>query len=230
MSLTKEDLDKCAEKDFEQVSILFVEEPFLKFKEVVQIQLKNFYYAMNNYFFVAYGGLINNTTLITAGALFRNQELYKSCLYSLKEKNIHMNAYSIRGILETLALIYYSNLNKDYIETALLGSRESEDDERKIDNILKMIDKLDKKHPGVRQDYDSLSEFIHPNPNSLFSSFSPKEDKEGHFTIRFGGASDKFDMDRVITTLKLLTVWTKWFFEEIETLFKKDKEDKNESR
>lgn len=90
---------------------------------------------------------------------------------------------TVRACLETAALMF--SLNR-YMESALcsdslaelteqlhrtaLGSRNTR---TKFDavNILGAIDKLEKSYPGIRKQYDDLSEYCHPNFEGVLCSY-----------------------------------------------------------
>jgi hypothetical protein len=99
---------------------------------------------------------------------------------------------TVRACLETAALIF--SLNR-YIEAALdgnsldlltdqlhrtaLGSRNSTTDFDSV-NILGAIDKLEKSFPGIREHYDNLSEYCHPNFEGVLCSYSDLTDENEH--------------------------------------------------
>ncbi len=95
-----------------------------------------------------------------------------------------------RAIMESVALLYHlhkkvvsaidnkdvTELN-DWLENATLGSR-NDDTDRTSPNILTALDRMEKEYPGVREMYDQLSEFCHPNYGGVLASYSHlNEDK-----------------------------------------------------
>ena len=89
----------------------------------------------------------------------------------------------IRASIECVALIHYllikveksieeKTINDldDNLMKLLLGERIPKASIQSI-NILKLIDYLNKDAPGVRQYYDNLSEFAHPNWSGSFGSY-----------------------------------------------------------
>lgn len=91
----------------------------------------------------------------------------------------------LRGAYETLAtLIYLNYLMKQTVEgnldfhtfgektgTLLLGSRNGTTPERSI-NVLSVIEKSDKRYPGLMKIYEDLSESAHPSYEGLCVGYS----------------------------------------------------------
>lgn len=96
----------------------------------------------------------------------------------------------------------------------------------KIKNVLTLIDKVDKKHKGIRQDFDDLCELVHPNPASLYANIRPlTETEEGKLMIQVGTRSTRIDEKKAELNLNVLIYWTDWIFEELSSLveyFKKN--------
>ena len=96
---------------------------------------------------------------------------------------------TVRACLETAALLF--SLNK-YIEASMagnsldqlveqlqrtaLGSRNASTNFDSV-NILGAIDKLEKSYPGIRKQYDDLSEYCHPNFEGVLCSYSELSDE-----------------------------------------------------
>ncbi len=117
-------------------------------------------------------GKIYPHTVFVTGVLNRTQELTESAIWSI-ESNRPLTSFAIiRGLLETVGLVYYA---LDKVKTAssaevfnifLYGSREPGSEAQSV-NILTCIDKATNAHPNLRSSYDQLSEFVHPNSASI---------------------------------------------------------------
>lgn len=106
----------------------------------------------------------------------------------------------LRSAFETLATLIYLNHNMRQVvdgklnfhlfsqETVALalGSRDGSTDHVAV-NVLKMLDRGDKRYPGLRSIYDGLSESAHPNYEGMVSGYSkPDHDEyETHFSNRW---------------------------------------------
>ena len=102
---------------------------------------------------------------------------------------------AVRACLETAALTF--SLNR-YMESTLqsgvlddlveqlqrtaLGSRNATTEFDSV-NILGALDKLEKSFPGIRKQYDDLSEYCHPNFEGVLCSYSELSE-ESNFTFR----------------------------------------------
>jgi hypothetical protein len=98
-----------------------------------------------------------------------------------------------RSAVETVAVLAYTNYSMDQLALgklkfsefsdrtqALLAGSKNHSTPYDAVNVLKMIDRLDKDFGGIRDIYDSLSEFAHPNYDGLvhqYSSFVKPEDR-----------------------------------------------------
>lgn len=116
--------------------------------------------------------------------LYRLVNLGEEALSLHRSKSLIPFLLTVRACLETAALMF--SLNR-YIETAwknnsiellteqlelmALGSRNSTTTFTAT-NILGAIDKLEKKYPGIRKNYDDLSEYCHPNFEGVLCSYS----------------------------------------------------------
>jgi len=206
------DLEKPAKSDMELFKPLKTEYSCLSsFEEKVFQQLK-FHYSLVGKL-VAHGGDICSSTLVINGAIVRSLNSYRGALWALGNGNPHVLYYCLRSQCETLALLHYCTLHPEYIIAATMGERNHTQKELNIPNILKMVDKLDKIHNGIRQDYDDLCNLVHPNPESLYASFQILDEKERVFAIttRLPKMSD----EKATLRLKLLFHWTNWIFDKI---------------
>ncbi len=145
--------------------------------------------------------------LLLRGLLARSQGLLGAALREALKRNGPAVLSLLRSQCETLAAACYVEKFPDKLRTVLLGSREKG---AKIEspNILTQIDHASKKYHGLREDYDQLSELVHPNAASHFSSIEVLD--EEHRTVRFSskGYLDKKDIVQVI---RMAYYWTDWF-------------------
>ena len=95
-----------------------------------------------------------------------------------------------RAIIESVALLYQLHRKivsaieasdvvelNDWLWNAIFGSRNTDTD-MTSPNVLTALDRMDKEHPGIREMYDQLSEFCHPNYGGVLASYSHlSEDK-----------------------------------------------------
>jgi len=114
-------------------------------------------------------------TLLLIGILNRTYELTESALWAI-DNNRPLTAFNmLRGLFETLGYIYYSmeklkkaSSSKQFSENAVklfLGSKTSNSQYPTI-NILTCIDCATKTFPKLREQYDDISEIVHPNASS----------------------------------------------------------------
>lgn len=71
----------------------------------------------------------------------------------------------------------------DLITTVIFGTRIPEDDLKAI-NIATHLSHLDKEFPGIKEYYDSLCEFVHPNSDGVFLSYSMLNENEDSTLIQ----------------------------------------------
>lgn len=103
--------------------------------------------------------LIENNQLVPAFLVIRATMESVALLYNLHEKII--------AAIESTDIDTLST----FLENAALGSR-NDDTDFTAQNILTALDKLERKYNGVREMYDQLSEFCHPNFAGLMASYS----------------------------------------------------------
>ena len=121
--------------------------------------------------------------------------------YALHQQNHGLGSrILLRSSLETLAtLIYLNHIMRSLIDgelcfqkfgekTSVLarGSRDKSTDIPAI-NILTMLEKSNRRYPGLRQHYDALSESAHPNHEGLLRGYSKIDHVEYivHFSNRW---------------------------------------------
>ena len=101
-----------------------------------------------------------------------------------------------RAVVETTAVLYWLyEKSRDFLEKPdedsfdeflMKGMLGSKDGTTKYEsyNVLKSVDRLDKEFKGLREMYETLCEFTHPNWSGVMGSYS-KLEKEKH-TLHLG--------------------------------------------
>lgn len=162
-------------------------------------------------------GILYLSNLLGLGITIRSLNLYRGCLWAFGSHNSHVFADSLRGQCESLALAHYCVNNPGYIPASMTGTKNHEDNSKKLINVLTMIEKLDKQHKGIKLDYESLSERVHPNPFSLLTNtrFLDESDISTTSTRMPLVPSAKL-AERY---LLMLYQWTEWLFKELDSLY-----------
>ncbi len=206
-----EDLEKPARFDMELFKPVKEEFPKLSvYEDMILDQLRAHYLMIGK--LVAHGGDIYASTLAVNGALVRSLNVYRGALWALGNRNPHVLSDCIRSQCETLAFVHYCVLNPDYIKAAVIGERNHPQKDLKIPNILTMVEKVDKVHKGVLHDYNLLCDFVHPNPQSLYASIQPLDEKCDHIYITTRSTMTE---DKAKSHLIVLVTLTSWILEEI---------------
>ncbi len=121
--------------------------------------------------------------------------------YALHEQGHGLGArILLRGAFESLAtLIYLNQLIRQVLDgklsfhdfgnktaTLLLGSRDCSTDHQAI-NIMTVLEKSDKRYPGILKLYSILSESAHPNYEGMVVGYSKvdHDEYETHFSNRW---------------------------------------------
>ncbi len=126
---------------------------------------------------------------------WRTIELASGALEALKTGNVLTGLIATRSVLECSAAHSYL-LNKlkicvkadsvndlnDVTMRLLLGAK-WKDWEQQPMNVLTMLDKAESEFPGIRKNYDSLSEYSHPNISGTFQMFAMHR---GKFDLTLG--------------------------------------------
>lgn len=110
-----------------------------------------------------------------------------------------------RALLETVCLMFllYRRIEEfnidhdtdklgDFLTKALLGSK-NESTPFQSDSILKSVDKADKTFRGLRQMYDDLCEFTHPNWSGVLAAYSVYDDDSHIMNLRKNGPSTRIE-------------------------------------
>lgn len=220
LNLSDKELDKLVSKEMEPFDLIEKQYPSLsKFRKTCYTQFKKHYQLFQGLVVNSPEGNIYLSTLITNGIILRSLNFYRGALWALGSRNPHIFYDSLRSQCETLALVYYCFLNPSYIEAATIGKRKHKEESLKIENVLNMIDKLDKKYNGIRKDYDALCELVHPNPHSLYLNVEPKEGEGRNIII--STVSTRIDDKEATKDMLLFVAWTTWLFVELVEFNKK---------
>lgn len=144
--------------------------------------------------------------LLQQSLLYRITMLAAGCADAWNAGNLVASVLSARALLETIALceeaVAQISARADAGEVDAiddLASRQlfSTRDEGRIadqagfraTNVLTFIDKLDKKIAGVRESYDFLSEWCHPNGSGHLFTYGEMNRETGE--VRFSEACDR---------------------------------------
>jgi hypothetical protein len=132
---------------------------------------------------------------IRAALSWRTEELARCACDALGKDDVAAGILLTRAVIESAAFIwrlkdYLEDRHKycpddlrDIFEKMLLGWKNDPDFPKSF-NILTMVDHMNKQFPGVRDRYDELSEFAHPNWGGVFGLFSATDRETG--TTKFG--------------------------------------------
>gem|GEM_PF-2373897 len=115
--------------------------------------------------------------LLNIGLLNRTYELVETSIWALKKDRPQTTAHMLRGLIETLAFIYYwaskigeANSNQDkneLVKAALFGTRDKSTKFESI-NILSCLKKAKERFPNLEDNYKDVCELVHPNSSSHF--------------------------------------------------------------
>lgn len=150
--------------------------------------------------------------------IWRTEELARNACDALEKEDFTVAAVLARAVTENAALLWkilelletrdkYSPKDfSDLLLKALVGSKQWEEAPDPF-NVLTCLDHMDKKIPGVRANYDSLSEMSHPNWSGVFGSYSTtdKEKYITHFGRGLRGADTRKNMitNSIMASLQL---------------------------
>lgn len=138
--------------------------------------------------------------LLREAAFWRVTDLLMQSLSLHKQEHGLGARILLRSSFETLATLIYLNhrmrlvldgtlnfhsFDRDTI-ALVLGSRDGSTGHTAV-NVLKMLDKADKRYPGLRSRYDNLSESAHPNFEGMVPGYSKvdHDEYETHFSNRW---------------------------------------------
>jgi len=176
-------------------------------KEILKIKLNSIQIISNLMF--RKKGEITIAVLIASGLNSRIFVIFEGILDEIMKDRATNATILIRAQIENIALAHKISKDYSYINKLYNGERT---------NILTLIDSVSKKYKGLREDYNSYSEFAHPNETAMFQNFQPsKEDR--HFTFSNYGIGFK-NKDDEMRFFQCLVTWTKWAQDELETVTK----------
>jgi hypothetical protein len=132
---------------------------------------------------------------IRAALAWRTEELARCACNALAKNNIASGILLTRAVIESAAFIwrlkefleerckYTSDDLCNNLEKMFLGWKD-DPDFPKVYSILTALDHMNKQFPGVRERYNELSEFAHPNWSGVSGLFSVIDRETG--TAKFG--------------------------------------------
>lgn len=132
---------------------------------------------------------------VRAALSWRTEELARCACDALAKDDVASGILLTRAVIESAAFIWRlkelvearcAHNNDDLcstLEKMLLGWKDDPCFPKAI-NILTMVDHMDRQFPGVRERYDQLSEFAHPNWNGVSGLFSVIDQETA--TAKFG--------------------------------------------
>jgi hypothetical protein len=196
-----------------------------KLEQKVSSQLISHHKLIIDLVINAHDGVLYSHSFVINGALLRSLNFYRGAIWALANRNPHVFFDSLRAQCETLSLAYYCVKHPEYIVPATIGKREHPDETLKIKNVLTMVDIANRKYRGLREDFDSLCELVHPNPSSLYANIQPKtETEKGSLLIRVATKSPRVTEEEAEKYLNMLIIWTDWIFDELIEIAKYFKE------
>jgi hypothetical protein len=145
------------------------------------------------------------------GLLIRSKKLCRGVLREVHDESSPGSASLLRAQCETLACAVYVERNPQKLEAILKGEGKNRV------NVLTQIDHAEKKHKGLRGDYDALSDLVHPNSASHFSSITPGKMVGKKLRVLFTPEGN-FKRSDAVSTVKLLVVWTGWTLQSLESI------------
>lgn len=137
------------------------------------------------------------------GLLIRSKKLCQALLREIRSEDLPGSASLLRAQCETLACAVYVQRNPDKLRKILMSQGDD-----KV-NILTQLDHADREHKGLRGDYDTLSELVHPNSASHFSSIVPGK-KEGKVLKILMTPEGNFPRRDGVAMTQLTVAWTNW--------------------
>jgi hypothetical protein len=144
--------------------------------------------------------------LLQQSLLYRTTALASGCAASWNDRNVLCSTLAARALIETIALAYevgfelqtvvaardpdainqflnenlFSTRNQDLIASGHAHSAR---------NVLTLIDKFSKTIPPMREHYEFLSEWCHPNASGAFFTFGELNKSTGE--VKFAEVTDK---------------------------------------
>jgi len=127
----------------------------------------------------------------------------------------------IRSLIETLAMMIYSNQKMENIistgngfheysrktEKLLLGSKNNFTSHKAV-GVLDVLNKCNAQYPELIKAYDVLSETVHPNWHTLLGTYA-KIDKEESIIYFYNRGAEIFENSQISLILLLLLIFKK---------------------
>jgi hypothetical protein len=172
--------------------------------------------------------------LLQQSLLYRVTSLACGCADAWNAKNIVCSGLAARALLETVALCEHTTQKlldrceapdldaiDDLANKELFSTRNeemvSEGVGFKATNVLTFIDKLDKQLDGVRESYDFLSEWCHPNGSGHLSTYGDMDRLTG--SVRFSESSERvLGIQGHVVTCLMMILFTERAMEELDKL------------
>ena len=192
-----------------------------KIKSLLLEHHKAFYYYSRSR--LKQGELFNIAHIVLMdGIIARSLNIYEATLREFLNKNLFAFHCLVRAHIETLCLLYYINKNPDYIKNAVNGMKISiegstKHEEFQLVGILTMLQHANKKYPKLEDNYNILSEYVHPNAISLATNL--KIDLLKKVTLKTH--MDTIPEQQALTDIHLFIKWTENIFEELKLVFEK---------
>jgi hypothetical protein len=161
------------------------------------------------------------SALLQQSLLYRATSLASGCAASWNDRNVLCSMLAARALIETIALAYevafelqsvvaagapdainqllnenlFSTRHKDMIESGHAHSAR---------NVLTLIDKFGKTIPPVREHYEFLSEWCHPNASGAFFTFGDLNKSTGE--VKFAEMADRVKgiQGHIVTSFHLI--------------------------
>lgn len=123
------------------------------------------------------------------GQYFRVEEFARAACDLFERNDVVAGVTAVRAMAESAACVWYlyellkreayEELSPDIhsrLVALLMGHRSDEGFPTAV-NVLKIIEKADKKIPGLRRNYDLMSEFAHPNYAGCLGIYGTRDEK-----------------------------------------------------
>ena len=129
--------------------------------------------------------------LLICGLLNKTYELTESAIWALDHDRPQTAAFMLRGLYETLAFTFYIECKltsvepkdrQEAVNTLLFGSKKPGSKYQSV-NILTCIEKATKRFDKLKNNYEELSEYVHPNAASHFYVALATNDREMQASI-----------------------------------------------
>jgi hypothetical protein len=144
--------------------------------------------------------------LLQQSLLYRTTALASGCAASWNERNVLCSMLAARALIETIALTYEAGFDLQSVVAAqepdainrflnehLFATRNQDliasGHAHSARYVLTLIDKFGKTIPGMREHYEFMSEWCHPNASGAFFTFGDLNKSTGE--VKFAEMTDK---------------------------------------